>query len=143
MAAQQKYVFKLPDVPFIESPDGAMRDSVMVTEQTCGSKQFTAGLFFVRPGAHGHPDTHVGIEELFYIIQGQANIMMDDEPVHVKAGDVVFVPAGVKHQVFNTGDVPYCAYWAIGAKWNSLPDIQRELGKWNKIKPDSDWGTPT
>jgi len=134
-----KQVFTLKDVPFIQSPDGTMRDSVMITQDTCGSQQFTAGLFFVRPGGHGHPDTHVGVEEVFYIIQGQANILMDDKDCHVKAGDVVFVPAGVKHQVFNTGKEPYCAFWLIGAKWNDLPDIQRELGKWPQIKPGQGW----
>ncbi len=139
MATEQKYVFKLADVPFIQSPDGAMRDSVMITHETCGSQQFTAGLFWVRPHAHGHPDTHFDEEEVFYIIQGQADIHMNDKPVSVKAGDVVFVPAGVTHLVFNTGDEVYCAFWLIGAKWSALPDIRESLGQWPEIKPGTPW----
>ena len=139
MVSEQTFVFQVPDVPFVQSPDGTMRDSVMITHETCGSQQFTAGLFWVRPGAHGQPDTHIGVEEVFYIIQGQADIHMDDRPVAVKAGDVVFVPAGVKHQVFNTGKEVYCAFWLIGAKWSDLPDIQEALGKWPEIKPGTHW----
>jgi mannose-6-phosphate isomerase-like protein (cupin superfamily) len=135
-----KQVFRIADVPFIESPDGIMRDSVMITDETCGSEQFSAGLFFVRPGGAGHADTHEGIEEVFYIIQGQANIEMDGEDCHVKAGDVVFVPAGVAHKVINTGDEQYIAFWLIGAKYSDLPDIQEELGKWPEIEPKDDWG---
>jgi mannose-6-phosphate isomerase-like protein (cupin superfamily) len=140
MTSKVKQVFRLNDVPFIESLDGTMRDSVMITEETCGSQQFSAGLFFVRPGGQGHADTHEDAEEVFYIIQGQANILMDGEDCHVKAGDVVFVPAGVSHQVINTGDETYCAFWLIGARWSDLPDIVEALGKWREIEPGAEWG---
>jgi mannose-6-phosphate isomerase-like protein (cupin superfamily) len=65
---------------------------------------------------------------------------MDDEDCHVRAGDVVFVPAGVSHKVINTGDETYVAFWLIGAKWSDLPDIQEALGKWKEIEPKSKWG---
>ena len=135
-----KQVFRIADVPFIESPDGTMRDSVMITHATCGSQQFTAGLFFVSPGGAGHADTHEDVEEVFYIIQGQANIQMDGEDCHVRAGDVVFVPPGVAHLVINTGEITYIAFWLIGAKYSDLPDVGEALGRWPEIEPNEDWG---
>ena len=44
MADQPKIVFKRTDVPYLQSPDNTMRDQVMVTEDTCGSQQYTAVL---------------------------------------------------------------------------------------------------
>ena len=141
MAKKSKVVFKLPDVPFIESPDSTMRDSVMVTEETCGSQQYTAGLFYVRPGTRGHADRHVGQEELYYIFAGRGLVVVDDEPHEIKGGDVVFIPDGSLHYLVNNGNETLGLFWAIAKKWSELPDIQQGLSSWRTIEPDSDWGT--
>ena len=44
MPSQPKIVFKMTDVPYLKSPDTTMRDQVMVTEDTCGARQYTAGF---------------------------------------------------------------------------------------------------
>ena len=139
MTAKPKVVFKLPDVPYIESSDGTMRDSVMVTEETCGAQQYTAGLFFVRPGARGHADRHDGQEELYYIFSGKGSVVIDDEPHKIEAGDVVFIPDGATHYLINEGAETLGLFWAIAVKWSHLPGIQRELKKWRKITPGSEW----
>jgi mannose-6-phosphate isomerase-like protein (cupin superfamily) len=139
MATKPKVVFKLADVPFLESPDGTMRDSVMVIEDTCGARQYTAGLFFVRPGTKGHADKHEGQEELYYIFAGRGVVMVDDEPHEIEAGDVVFIPDGATHYLINNGEETLGLFWAIPKKWSDLPEIQQELGTWPKIEPGSDW----
>lgn len=135
-----KIVFKLTDLPFIESPDGTMRDSVMVTEETCGAQQYTAGLFFVRPGTRGHADKHEGQEELYYIFSGRGLIVIDDQPHEMEAGDVVFVPDGATHYLINNSDETLGLFWAIAKRWSDLPEISQELGRWRKVEPGSDWG---
>ncbi len=85
MSAEPRIVFRITDVPYIESPDGTMRDSVMVTEDTCGSQQYTAGLFWVRPGTRGHADTHVGQEEVYYIFSGKGKVVIEEKPHAIKA----------------------------------------------------------
>ena len=44
MPSQPKIVFKMTDVPYLQSPDTTMRDQIMVTEDTCGPRQYTAGF---------------------------------------------------------------------------------------------------
>lgn len=140
MTSKRKLVFKLTDVPFLESPDSTMRDSVMVTEETCGAQQYTAGLFFVRPGARGHADRHEGQEELYYIFAGRGVVMIDEEPRKIEAGDVVFIPDGSTHYLINDGNETLGLFWAMAKRWSDLPEIQHELGKWRTIELDSEWG---
>jgi putative monooxygenase len=139
MTEKRVGVFKVTDVPFLESLDATMRDSVMVIEDTCGSQQYTAGLFWCRPRSRAHDDTH-DVEEVFYIIQGRGHFLMDEKPVPIEAGDVVFVPDGVKHELVNEGDETLILFWAIAAKWSDLPSIQTGLGAWREIEPGTDWG---
>ena len=54
MVENPKIVFKPTEIPLLQSLDGTMRDSVMVTEETCGAKQYAAGLFWVRAGTKGN-----------------------------------------------------------------------------------------
>ncbi|MCL4488860.1 MAG: cupin domain-containing protein [Chloroflexi bacterium] len=141
MSTKPKIVFKLADVPLLESPDHAMRDCVMVSEETCSSQQYSAGLFFVRPGTKGHADKHVGQEELYYIFQGRGTVVVDDEPHKLEAGDVVFIPDGLTHYLINDGPQPLGLFWAIAKKWSDLPGIQQELAKWRTVRPDAKWGS--
>ena len=139
MAMKPTVVFKLTDVPLIESPDGTMRDSVMVTEETCGAQQYSAGLFFVRPKTRGHADKHLGQEELYYIFNGRGVVMVDDEPHKIEAGDVVFIPDGSTHYLINDGNETLSLFWTMAKKWSGFPDIHRELSKWREVKPGSNW----
>ena len=47
------------------------------------------------------------VEHEQYVLRGQATITIGDETLHVKAGDVVFIPEGVIHSYQNTGDEPF------------------------------------
>jgi quercetin dioxygenase-like cupin family protein len=138
MVDRSKVVFKISDLPFLETPDGTLRDSFMVTEETCGSQQATAGIVFIRPHSRCHEDTH-DVEELFYIIEGRGKLTFDGEPVEVEAGDVVFMPAHVAHQVINDTDETYVAFWAILTKTSGLGPLNEEIKTWREIEPNQGW----
>ena len=138
--SEPKVVFNQTDVPFLESPDRTMRDNVMITEETCGSEQYTAGLFYVRPGARGHEDKHVGQEEVYYIFAGHGRVVIDGKLHPIKAGDVVFIPNGCLHYLICDGPETLGLFWAIAKRWSDLPGIQRELARWRTIEVGSEWG---
>jgi quercetin dioxygenase-like cupin family protein len=53
-------------------------------------------------GKHTHPG-----EEIAYIMEGEAELLIDGEPPRkVKAGDAFVIPAGKAHDAKNTGSVP-------------------------------------
>lgn len=138
MAAEKKYVFKLSDLPFLESTDGTLRDSFSVTDETCGAQEVTAGIVFIRPHSECHTDTH-DVEEIFYIIEGRGKLTFDGKPVEVKAGDVVFMPSGVAHSVINDYDETYVAFWAILQKWSDQHKLKAEVDTWHEIEPNTGW----
>jgi quercetin dioxygenase-like cupin family protein len=45
--------------------------------------------------AHAHPD----LEQAVYVLEGEARVEIDDEPHNVKAGDLLYFPSGVFHNI--------------------------------------------
>jgi quercetin dioxygenase-like cupin family protein len=55
------------------------------------------------PGALAPKHSHPG-EEIIYVLEGLLEYQVDDQsPVTLKAGDVLFIPAGVVHSAKNVG----------------------------------------
>ena len=51
--------------------------------------------------AHFHPKT----EEIYYLLQGQALMCIEDELREISASDAVAIPAGKRHQIKNIGEI--------------------------------------
>jgi quercetin dioxygenase-like cupin family protein len=57
------------------------------------------------PGVAFGKHTHPG-EEVIYVLEGQLEYQIEDKPpVTLKAGDVLFIPAGMVHSARNPGSV--------------------------------------
>ena len=54
------------------------------------------------PPLHVHPET----DEAFYVAEGDATFVLGDREVVATGGDLVFVPRGAAHTVWNAGDGP-------------------------------------
>jgi len=58
-----------------------------------------------KPGVTAPKHSHPG-EEIIYVTEGVLEYRLEGKaPVTLKAGDVLFIPYGVKHEVKNVGDV--------------------------------------
>lgn len=51
---------------------------------------------------HHHPKT----EEIYFILEGQGEMLMGDETHPVGTGDAIGIPPGTEHAIKNTGTVP-------------------------------------
>ncbi len=51
--------------------------------------------------AHYHPKT----EEIYYLLQGQALMCIEDERREISEGDAVAIPAGKRHQIKNVSGI--------------------------------------
>ena len=67
-----------------------------------GSAQ-TVGLATILPGKHNPVHFHPNCEEVLYIISGQGLHSYDGRAIPLKAGMAIRIPAGVKHNLVNTG----------------------------------------
>jgi uncharacterized cupin superfamily protein len=77
-----------------------------------------AGIDIVAPGKRSCPyHFHHAQEEMFVIVEGQGSLRVADEMLPLRAGDVVFIPAGPEypHQIINTSDAPL-KYLSIGTR---------------------------
>lgn len=57
----------------------------------------------VESGAMTHRHVHQKTEEIYHIIQGRAEVYLDDEAFALEVGDSVCILPGVQHCIKNTG----------------------------------------
>lgn len=56
-------------------------------------------------GAATTPHHHPKTEEIYYILEGDAEMTIDGETREVGVGDAIAIPPGASHTIRNTGDV--------------------------------------
>lgn len=79
----------------------------LVSPSTTPGAQMTFGEVLLLPGKGHDRHNHPGAEEVLYILSGEAEQMVNDEPPFpVRAGDVLYIPTGAYHSTINTGWEP-------------------------------------
>jgi quercetin dioxygenase-like cupin family protein len=68
-----------------------------------GAENFAMRLFEMEPGSHSPLHTHAWEHEVF-ILEGEGVVFDGEKTAAFKAGDVVFVPSGERHQFRNSGE---------------------------------------
>ena len=99
------YVLQEDDVETVAFDFGATK--ILNDPDTTGAEQITLGLTVLNPGKaherHNHPDA----EEVIYVLSGQGEQMIADEPpVPIGPGATIQIPQGVYHATRNTGWEP-------------------------------------
>lgn len=55
----------------------------------------------LKPLKHTNGHSHAGLEEIYFFLNGNGRIKLDDDFINVTSGDVILINEGVFHQVFN------------------------------------------
>jgi glucose-6-phosphate isomerase len=75
-----------------------------------GLKRHVVSMTVLFPGKVGEEykmttgHSHVGVEEIYYIISGSGRMIVGDEEKEVRAGDIISIPEGAWHRAINTGN---------------------------------------
>lgn len=90
---------------------GIIMKRLLSGEQTAG--QFC--LFENRSDGNTRTPIHVHAwdDETVYIIEGELTAVIDGRPRYLSAGESIFLPRGIPHQLMNTSGEP-CRYILIG-----------------------------
>ncbi len=83
-----------------------------VAAETVGSKGICMHLLTIPPGARAKAHLHENHETAIYILAGETLTLYGDRLQHQminKAGDLVYIPAGVPHLPVNLSDKPASA----------------------------------
>ena len=87
------------------------------------AKKMGVSVDVLQPGKRGCPyHLHYAQEEMFIVLQGEGTMRVAGEMLAVKAGDVVFMPAGpdYPHQMINTSGAPL-KYLSLSTK--EMPEV--------------------
>ena len=90
----------LDDVPQIDLPRGSW-SRMVVTDDSVSGNSASLGYSVFTPGTATDPVSHE-VDEGAYVLSGSGELRLDDGAVPFKAGDGLFIPAGIWHAVANT-----------------------------------------
>jgi oxalate decarboxylase/phosphoglucose isomerase-like protein (cupin superfamily) len=102
---------------------------LLSTPDAAGGATMTFGMVVLEPGKghsrHNHPDA----DEILFIISGEGEQMLDDEPaVPIRPGACIYIPREIYHSTLNTGWEPLrfaVVYAPAGTEkvLRGLPDV--------------------
>ena len=80
-----------------------------ISAQSAGSNALCMHIVVIPPGVTARPHYHESHESAIYVLEGEAEMRHGPNLEHVmraKAGDFVYIPAGMPHQPYNPTDKP-------------------------------------
>ena len=84
-------------------PTGVRRTDLQRHDLSAPGREAVQVRIDIDPGAIAPPHTHPG-EEVIYVIEGLLEYRVEGKPpVTLKAGEVLFIPAGAIHSAKNVG----------------------------------------
>jgi quercetin dioxygenase-like cupin family protein len=97
-------IFHYDTVKAKDAGDGASKVTVRwLISKEMGAENFAMRLFEVEPDGYSPLHTHWWEHEVF-ILEGEGVVFDGEKATAFKAGDVVFVPSGERHQFRNSSE---------------------------------------
>ncbi len=94
-----------PKEPLVPGPGKVDMRTIIHAYQT--NNQFSGIDGAVAPNQMGpSPHVHKDLDELMYVLEGTASVLIGTEVHEVKAGGFIFRPHGISHSFWNAADVP-------------------------------------
>jgi quercetin dioxygenase-like cupin family protein len=92
----------LAHVALAQQP-GVTRNDLQRHDLSVPGREAIQTIVSIAPGVTAPRHSHPG-EEIIYVLEGVLEYQLDGQPpVTLKAGDVLFIPAGVVHSAKNVG----------------------------------------
>ena len=80
-----------------------------ISRETAGAQAICMHMVVMPPGASAKPHYHEAHESVVFVLEGISEMRHGPKLEHtmtVKAGDYVYIPAGVPHQPYNPSNKP-------------------------------------
>jgi mannose-6-phosphate isomerase-like protein (cupin superfamily) len=78
------------------------------------AKNFAMGNVTLEPNGGQVPWHNQEQEEVYFIVEGEGEMCLGEERREVRAGQMVYIPPGVFHQLTNTGEGPLRMIYCYG-----------------------------
>jgi mannose-6-phosphate isomerase-like protein (cupin superfamily) len=84
---------------------GGAYSKMLVRPEPCGSKALDYRVSVYQPKAYVAPHRHRIQEQIYHILDGEGLMEIEGERTVVHKDDVIFIPPGIEHAIYNTGMV--------------------------------------
>ncbi len=92
------------DAPVLENACGKRGRIIQLVNQETGSKSVDFHINILRPNTGLGPyHYHSNSDNLYFILEGQAQVLCEGREVVAGPGEAVWIPRGEKHDVVNVG----------------------------------------
>ena len=82
---------------------GGAYSKMLVRPETAGSRRIDYRISTYQPKGYVEPHSHRVQEQIYHILEGEGLMEIAGRKRVVRRHDVVFVPPGVMHAIYNTG----------------------------------------
>jgi mannose-6-phosphate isomerase-like protein (cupin superfamily) len=105
---RQALIRNIAEVPWDELPGhfGGALSKLLVHPETTGSRHVDHRISTYQPKAYVAPHTHRIQEQVYHVLAGQGLMEIAGKRQVVREHDVIFIPPGIEHALYNTGLVP-------------------------------------
>ena len=76
----------------------------LIHPDTQGNKQQSLAEAIIKPGEITLLHKHIRSEEIYFILQGEGDMNLDNKTIQVNSGDSICIMPGTKHNIRNTGN---------------------------------------
>lgn len=100
-----KYRVRQSDVkPYSPANHTGTKNYRMIGPETVGAKQVEMLIGEIERGKGALPHAHPGIEQVCYMLEGEAHVEVGGEKFEMKPGEACFFPADTPHLLIVTSD---------------------------------------
>ena len=98
-------VEKMANMPWKEYPGhfGGALSKELAGPSTTGSSRVDFRISRYAPMAYVQEHVHKVQEQVYYVLEGEGILTLDDKKQLMRAHDYVYVPPGIRHSFTNTG----------------------------------------
>jgi mannose-6-phosphate isomerase-like protein (cupin superfamily) len=82
---------------------GGAYSKMLVRPEATGSKRIDYRVSVYQPRAYVKPHRHRIQEQVYHVLDGEGLMELDGRRTVVRKDDVIFIPPGVQHAIYNTG----------------------------------------
>lgn len=104
-AAPKAWIKNMAEVPWREYPGhiGGALSKALVDPANAGTERVDFRISRYAPMAHVGEHVHKVQEQVYYVLEGEGVLTLDDASHLMRTHDYVYVPPGVRHSFTNTG----------------------------------------